>query len=385
MSDNITTHTVGKGFAEIEEDFVLDETTRTKLIFKAQIHPGGIRGRIVRCRKNNDGTWNEATSVNFNRLQPGDGLNFELPTEAVKKLDDAIDKLTTLLEEQGIRYGRHKYVTGEAGQVIVTDENKARIITQLLEQGLSEEVWNELAAANPSLASKLASSKIQTDRENVIQEFRSALIQERTNESYWQNFFQSNPWVLQTVFSASVFMLGGETYLGGKAPQGRQGQGGVATDFLFSDESTKSFAVVDIKTPEVPLIGRVYRGDRGSGMSNEVYSISPELSGGVVQVRNQISVAVDSFESVLGPGYEHKINRIHPRGILIAGTVEDLEDREKDSFNHFRYGLHSLTIITFDELLNRLCIMFGIDSEQSNNTGGDSSEEEVINLDDISF
>ena len=42
----------------------------------------------------------------------------------------------------------------------------------------------------------------------------------------------------------------GETYVGGKSCVGRNGQGGVATDFLFRDESTQSFAVVDIKTPD---------------------------------------------------------------------------------------------------------------------------------------
>jgi hypothetical protein len=35
-----------------------------------------------------------------------------------------------------------------------------------------------------------------------------------------------------------------------------------------------------------------------------------------------------------------------------------LSQREKDSFNHFRYGLHSVTVITFDELLHRLRLLY---------------------------
>ena len=45
-------------------------------------------------------------------------------------------------------------------------------------------------------------------------------------------------------------------YLGGKRATGRQGKGGVATDFLFSDDSTKSFAIVEIKTPETESFTR---------------------------------------------------------------------------------------------------------------------------------
>ena len=41
--DTITTRTVGTGFAEIGES-VLTETTQTAIVFKPQMHEGGIRG-----------------------------------------------------------------------------------------------------------------------------------------------------------------------------------------------------------------------------------------------------------------------------------------------------------------------------------------------------
>jgi hypothetical protein len=163
--------------------------------------------------------------------------------------------------------------------------------------------------------------------------------------------------LLQSAFSAAVFMLGGETYVGGKAALGRQGRGGVATDFLFADESTKSFAVVEIKTPNTNLVGKLHRGE-GGGHDQDVYSMHADLSGGVVQTRNQIAVAIDHFESVLGKTFKEIESRVHAKGVLVIGTSAGLDDRERESFNHFRHGLYSLTVITFDELLRRLEVLF---------------------------
>jgi hypothetical protein len=288
------------------------------------------------------------------------GVSIELDTEATSKL---FEKLTQLysVQGQGVQRGDQDFVVGKKDEVLIVDDTtKATAIKELLDQGYSEDFWHALTEKDPDLASRLASAKLQLDRETAIAEFEKALATERENEAYWQDFFQRNTWILQAVFSAAVFILQGETYLGGKLPMGRQGKGGVATDFLASDESTKSFAVVDIKTPASELVGALYRGSGDSGFSNETYSIHPELSGGVVQVRNQIAVAVEDFSTTLGPGFDG-LNRIHPKGVLITGTLSDLSDRERESFNHFRQGLFSLTVITYDEVLRRLQILFGQD------------------------
>ena len=47
--DTITTRTVGAGFAEIGES-VLTETTQTAIVFKPQMHEGGICGSIIRYK-----------------------------------------------------------------------------------------------------------------------------------------------------------------------------------------------------------------------------------------------------------------------------------------------------------------------------------------------
>ena len=44
--------------------------------------------------------------------------------------------------------------------------------------------------------------------------------------------------------------------------------------------------------------------------------------------------------------------------MLIAGTLSGLDQRQRDSLNQFRYGLFSLTVITYDEVLRRLEVLF---------------------------
>lgn len=174
---------------------------------------------------------------------------------------------------------------------------------------------------------------------------------------------QQTRWMLQCASAATVYVIDGDTYVGGKLPLGRTGRGGVATDFVTSDASTKSFGVVEIKTPSTHLIGPRYRGTGTEELErqNDVYSMHVDFSGAVVQTRNQVAVAVESFRTTLAqhPSADG-LNRLHPKGILIAGLLDGLNERQQASFNQFRHGQHSLTIITFDELLRRLAITYGV-------------------------
>jgi hypothetical protein len=368
MSDSIHTHSVGRGFV-VSDDVVLSESPRTRTVFRPALHGGGVRGHVIRQKRGDDGVWADTNEVNFNQLPPDCGVQIELDTTATNRL---FTKLTSLYEVQnrGIVHGDHDYVVAEKDEVIVVnDQNKAAIIQALLDQQLTEEFWEALSATDPDLASRLAAGRIQYDRQQTIAKFEEALTEHSHDESYWQTFFELHPWILQTVFSSTVYFLGGEVYVGGKGPIGRQGAGGVATDFLFSDDSTKSFAVVEIKTPATRLVGPQYRGSPHSGHSNETYSMHGDLTGGIVQTRNQISVAIEDFETVLGRGFGHKLNRVHPKGVLVLGRIDGLTPKELESFNHFRHGLYSLTVITYDELLKRLRLLFGLSGYSTSDAG----------------
>jgi len=87
---------------------------------------------------------------------------------------------------------------------------------------------------------------------------------------------------------------------------------------------------------------------------NQTYSMSSDLSGSIVQLRNQIAVAVDEFRSVIGRTYD-TLNCVHPHGVLVVGVIRKLKSRQRASFNQFRRSLHGLTVITYEPTTSCCC------------------------------
>ena len=50
-SELITTRSIASNMVDINEDFILDEKPMARLVFHAQLHKNGIRGRIIRQRR----------------------------------------------------------------------------------------------------------------------------------------------------------------------------------------------------------------------------------------------------------------------------------------------------------------------------------------------
>lgn len=353
-----------QGYSEFDP-IVIDETATTQLRFEPGAHSSkGPRGKLVRVKKERDGVAVSPPSFthNFSTMKPGEGIYVELGTEAFETLRSKMNALAALQQSGQLpthNQPQAEYVSKSDPTVIVADDrSRADVIRELLKKGHSEDIWLQLVEDNPSLASKLASAQIQMDRTAAIAEFESLLTDTTINEDVWHDFFKRNRWMLDAVFSVPMIYLDDEVYLGGKLARGRNGLGGVATDYLFKDASTKSFAAIELKTPDCELIGAQYRGDRKAHdpsyeLDNEVYSVHPKLSGAVVQVRNQMAVAQRDFVSALGRTYDD-LESVHPVGIVIAGTYSTMRAEQQRSFNHFRRSLHGVQVIAFDELLLRL-------------------------------
>ncbi|MBZ0167284.1 MAG: hypothetical protein K8I00_10805, partial [Candidatus Omnitrophica bacterium] len=66
MDDIITTSSVGPGIVDVPKDFVLLEEPLSRLVFHAQMHKRGIRGRIIRQRReSNNDTWKAEESIDI--------------------------------------------------------------------------------------------------------------------------------------------------------------------------------------------------------------------------------------------------------------------------------------------------------------------------------
>jgi Domain of unknown function (DUF4263) len=360
MAEVINTRHLSDGYTDCRPVILEEEEgASTRVLFLPGISRGGVKGRIIRQKKGSLGTWEKATEVDFRHVEAGAAFGIDLSSRATRRLADEIEKLEQVRHKDPGQ-GRQSYlVIPESEALVITDKNKAEVFKNLRDAGFSEEFWASLTEGEPCLAAQLAAAQIHGQRIAAIREYEASLASHPEDESHWQALFKREPWMLASVFSAPLLYLDDEVYLGGKTSVGgRQGSGGVATDFVFKDESTLSFAVAEIKTPKTPLVGGQYRGDRKHiSAMNRVNVMHGDLTGALVQTRNQIAVAIEDFRSCLGKEYRD-LNRLHPSGIIVIGSRGNLDEREWTSFNLFRHSLHGVTVITFDELLKRLRFLF---------------------------
>lgn len=91
-NDTIITRSVVAGVAEVN-DIIIDDSPRTRIVFRPMIHQNGIRGDIIRFRKRSNGELIEPVPLNFNQLNENDGVKIEMKTETLAKLYEEISKL----------------------------------------------------------------------------------------------------------------------------------------------------------------------------------------------------------------------------------------------------------------------------------------------------
>lgn len=349
----ITTKSLGHDFLDIPQEFVLEDTKRTRTVFKAQMHSGGVRGRVIRYRKDADGSCKEIIPTNFNELHANDGVKIELPTEALHLLYQKITELYGLLESRGIRYGEREYVIADAASVIITDANKAQIITELLDKNLGEDVWSQFAAANPDIATRLALSQIQLSRSQVLVQFEKMLKDSSLTEGIWQKFFDENKWIFGYGLRYQILNITqSQPNYGGADITGRGGERG---DYLTHTAGDAKFTcLVEIKRPDTPLMQpRAYR--------NGAYGVSDELAGATAQVQaNCAEWEISGSRSDQNRDVLQDIYTASPKGIVIIGRTAQLNDRNRrNSFERYRRSLHNPEIITFDELYERAKFIVG--------------------------
>jgi hypothetical protein len=137
---------------------------------------------------------------------------------------------------------------------------------------------------------------------------------------------------------------GSGAYIGGKNISNK---GGNVIDFLYANDLTTNAALIEIKTPKTKLLGSQYRGD--------IYNISVELSGSVVQIANYKKSLLQNFNS-LTSNEGDEFNVFNPKSIIVIGSISDelIEQRKKKSFELFRAGLSDVQIITYDELFGKV-------------------------------
>lgn len=248
--------------------------------------------------------------------------------------------------QQGVQRGISSFIVAGRDDVVIPAGAEARYIRQLIDQGLSEDIWEQLVETNPDLATKLSLAKIQTDRIAVVQEF-AAHIENNDSEKFWQQFLSHNDWIFGFCLSYHfTTMVDREVYVGGTNINGCNGE---LCDFMAMSEGNAKFtSLVEIKRPDTPLL-------RTMPTRGTTYGVSKELSDAVAQVQTYCHTwgTNNTRESF---NFQTKNNSVTvlPQGILVIGNTSELDNEDKiRSFELFRRNLHTPEIITYDELLAR--------------------------------
>jgi hypothetical protein len=348
MNDKILTFSTSKDTMGMEP-IVLRETKTTRLLFEpiwVDVSKNPLRGGFRFQRKSPNDMWQDFESKSLGSLHKDEEYKLNLHPEEIYKLLSKLGEINSALKKHGHAFGDRV--------ILLNKDNAEGIFLQIGQLKNREWVIEQLRALESENFESLGSAIGRARLENVIKKFEENI--DNNDEKFWEEFFDKNPWVLQQVFAYPVIYLNGETYLGGKNSKGRQGSGGSATDFLFKNGSNGSFAVVEIKTPSCGLIGTCYRGKEDSDNKNEVYSMHSDLTGRVVQMENQIHIAVEYFKTTIGDDYVD-INHLNPAGVLIAGNYSKLSSIEQKSFDLFRKSLGKNQVYTFDEVLAKLKLL----------------------------
>jgi protoporphyrinogen oxidase len=117
-------------------------------------------------------------------------------------------------------------------------------------------------------------------------------------------------------------------------------------DYLLANAFTRNALLVEIKTPMMPLLGSLYRGD--------IHNVSADLSGTVQQASNYKHQLLQNSRALSGDSSQ-EFHAFNPPSLIIAGSTQELDSRAKTkAFELFRGGLRDIQVITFAELYKKL-------------------------------
>ena len=161
-------------------------------------------------------------------------------------------------------------------------------------------------------------------------------------EEFWQSLIEANPILINLITIGPVVVEQNKAYVGGKSIDNR---GGSVVDFLIKNSIGGNAGLLEIKTPETPLV-------RKAEYRDGVHAPSTEISGALVQVTSYRDTLIKNFHTLSGvPTFQ----AFNPTALILAGDYESLgTEDERRSFELFRSGLVGVAIVTYDELFKRV-------------------------------
>lgn len=340
MSKIITTESIGKGIADVVKDFSLSEKPTSRLVFHAQIHNKGIKGRIIRQRRESKtDEWIPDEAIDIRTLGKKETINIELDSNAVKNLYAAILELADILKRDGVKYGKHEYTVADSNAVIITDKNKVPIINKILAAGYGEEVWRNLAESNPSLATKLSYARIQEKKQEVVQDLKQRLqhggCSETAGDDSWQNWIYKNNWLFGVNYKVPI-------------EKSKINIAGIMPDFLFPTlDGFVDILEIKLPTDEVILEDKSHKGSwKWTAETNSAIGQVVNYLGEIDRLRLEVEKSVKTK-------YGYDLSFLKPRAYILIGNSASWASDKKEGLRKINHALHGITVLTYRDLLDR--------------------------------
>lgn len=337
-----------------------------------------VRGKLLLERKPKNEKYFPTDSVapcekvTRGSAKNGDWVEIELHSEETYNLFMGLKKLYDLSGcMNGIPFGSARFAQIDSSfssflEVIQNDPSAARmigepqnfelikILLQLITQTSSHEsLKNSLSSlANENLQALTTSASLE-GLKRVEALMRENL--DNGKEEFWQQkVFNENQWVLAQIFSCPCTIYAQKAFVGGKSLDNK---GGNVCDFIYRNKMTQNVALIEIKTPCTEIVGKPYR---------ETYSMSLDMSGAVNQVLNYRDELQKNFSTLIRDLEEaDTVRAFSPKCVVVIGKISTLNAKQQKAFELYRNSFNNLTIITFDELHQKICDLMSVFKEDS--------------------
>lgn len=177
-------------------------------------------------------------------------------------------------------------------------------------------------------------------------------LNEENNEESWQKFFTENNMILSFLTPIPIVFKDEKAYVGGKIVGNTQGN---LVDFIYKNKFTNNSCIIEIKTPDTKLFTTgEYR--------DHIYNVSNDLIGGINQLIRYKESFTKEYTNLIAGDPNHDYECWNVKTILIIGNTNEFTDnRDKlRQFELFRNSMNNIIVITFDELLEKLKVIFDI-------------------------
>lgn len=337
-----------------------------------------VRGKLLLERKPKNEKYFPTDSVapcekvTRGSAKNGDWVEIELHSEETYNLFMGLKKLYDLSGcMNGIPFGSARFAQIDSSfssflEVIQNDPSAARMIgepqnfelikflLQLITQTSSHEsLKNSLSSlANENLQALTTSASLE-GLKRVEALMRENL--DNGKEEFWQQkVFNENQWVLAQIFSCPCTIYAQKAFVGGKSLDNK---GGNVCDFIYRNKMTQNVALIEIKTPCTEIVGKPYR---------ETYGMSLDMSGAVNQVLNYRDELQKNFSTLTRDLEEaDTVRAFSPKCVVVIGKISTLNAKQQKAFELYRNSFNNLTIITFDELHQKICDLMSVFKEDS--------------------